>query len=84
MNEVKVTVKYMNNNKSPGTNRLQYIRVKYGGRKLIETIYKLILKVWELRKCLKNGIKLKYVYYIKKEILCSLAIITCKKLPEWF
>ena len=53
--DVEMAIEKQRNNRAPGEDSLTAELFKYGGRKLIQTIHKLVIDIWENEKMPRNG-----------------------------
>jgi hypothetical protein len=66
--EIKMSLKAMKNNKAPGADNMPAELLKYGGCEIIRLIHRLIMDIWEKNMSQKNGGKVIYAPFIRKEI----------------
>jgi hypothetical protein len=66
--EIKISLKALRNNKAPGADNMPAELLKCGRDEVVRLIHKLIMDIWEKDYAPKNGGKVLYAPFIRKEI----------------
>lgn len=68
LKEDKIAINIVNNWKAPGSDDIPAEIIKYGGKKMHKSIFKICLKIWRKNECLKiNEWKKSIIIHIHKK-----------------
>jgi hypothetical protein len=57
MEEVRATIRSLENWKAPGSDSIPSELIKYGGDDMYNFIYRICLRVWQEKRCQRTGMK---------------------------